>query len=165
MKTSRKQTTVLQSHSLSDWKNTENKSEVMCKASWLLSVWINVSIIFSGQIDGAEEWAVNGKEEGATEEKDAFTPKPTVIGLTPLSVCVREAHGWRQTFNPSHWQHLRYSSCHNTRRKNTMTWLVKALSTHRVQLSHPTQRILHIYTPRPIKGSDEATAARWSPER
>lgn len=35
----------------------------MCKPSRLLSLWINVSIIFSGQINEAEEWAMNGKKK------------------------------------------------------------------------------------------------------
>lgn len=44
-------------------RTTENYSELMCKPSRLLSLWINVSIIFSGQINEAEEWAMNGKKK------------------------------------------------------------------------------------------------------
>lgn len=44
-------------------RTTENYSELMCKPSRLLSLWINVSIIFSGQINEAEEWGMNGKKK------------------------------------------------------------------------------------------------------
>lgn len=55
---------------LLDWGLLRISLNWCVNQSKLLSLWINVSIIFSGQINGAEEWAVNGKKK----KKDANSP-------------------------------------------------------------------------------------------